>query len=76
MRVKRFEDVNSINQQLKDGLLDEKGRPPDNFVESAEGTIEGRPNIDTDPQGRQLVEGLNSIISEGYPKVKKELDKY
>lgn len=76
MRIKPFEKMR-LDPEIKNAMMKNNGgRPPDNFVESAEGTILGRPNIDTDPQGQQMVAGLDEMIGRDYPKVQEELEKY
>lgn len=78
MSIRPFESMESIDQPLKDAILEEQKAQglhgPHNFVESAEGTITG---IDMNsPQTRELLEGLDEVISEGYPDIEKELEKY
>jgi len=77
MRIKPFEQMRGLTPEFEAAIKrNNGGEAPDNFVESAEGTILGRPNIDTDPQGKQMVDGLDKIIGEGFEDVKDELKKY
>ena len=67
-----------MDEPLKEAILKEQKEQglhgPHNFLESAEGTVSG---IDMDsPQTRELLAGLDEIISEGDSDVKKELTDY
>lgn len=63
MRQKAFEKVLGISPDIKAQMLRQhKGHPPDNFVESAEGSINGLPDLDADPQARAIIEGLDAGI--------------
>jgi hypothetical protein len=78
MSIRPFETMISIDDVLKEDIVNEQKalgmHGPHNFVESAEGTIAGF-NM-SDPQTRELIDGLDEVISDGYPDIKRELEDF
>jgi hypothetical protein len=63
MRQKAFEDIR-LAPELKAAMIEHQGREPDNFVESREATIENLPDLEGDPEARQLLSGLDDSLNE------------
>jgi hypothetical protein len=63
MREKPYMEIKSIAPELAEEAVKQHGRPPDNFVESGEATIVGLPDLDSDPEGRGVVEALDKAIA-------------
>jgi hypothetical protein len=78
MAIKPFDSMRSIDPPLRDAILRELKQQglhgPHNFVESAEGAIAG---IDMgSPETRELLAGLDEIISGGNSELKRELEDF
>jgi|GEM_PF-3331263 len=57
MRTKSYTEINSLSTEFVEQVAEEYGKP-DNFVESADGTFAGLPNVDTDPDANALLKRL------------------
>jgi hypothetical protein len=61
MRSKSYTDINSLSAEFVAQVAEEYG-PPDNFVESADGTFAGLPNVDSDPDANAILTSLESDL--------------
>ena len=59
----RIEDIDSLSPGFVQGIVKESGRP-DNFVDSAEGSFVGFPDLETDPDSQELLQNLDTRIAE------------
>ena len=78
MAIRPFDSMRSIDAPLRTAILKELRQQglhgPHNFVESAEGTISG---IDMgSSEFRELLAGLDEIISGGNADLKQELEDF
>lgn len=69
MRRKPFGEMKSIDDGLRQAFLEHHGRPPDNFVESAEGgAVDGKRVAKESPtEEMRLVESLEDRLRELKP---------
>jgi len=58
MRYKPYTEIESIDPHFMEQVVQETGI--DNFVESADGDLQGLPNVDTDPTAKRLADGMQA----------------
>lgn len=63
MTFDSYRSIQSLTPQFLEAVVQQSG-VPDNFVDSAEGSLVGMPDIDTDPQCRELKERLDKTIAD------------
>jgi len=56
--------MESVEPELLEAVAEQNGREPDNFVESAELTMVGLPDLDADPEAKRVVDGIQEDIDE------------
>lgn len=61
MRAKPHTEMQSIGPAVMDQIVAKTG-VPDNLVESAVGTLVGLPDIESDPQSRQLISDMHESL--------------
>jgi len=64
MRRKPFSEIRGISDEIKQAIIDYNGRPPDNFVESAEAGYTDLPDLDTNPDAVRALEVLQRAARE------------
>jgi hypothetical protein len=63
MRSKSYTEMNSLSTKFVEQVAEEYGKP-DNFVESADGTFSGLPNVDSDPGANAILTRLERDLAE------------
>lgn len=64
MEEKPFMKIDTISKDLLKEAVRQNGRQPDNFVDSAEGTYPGIPDVDRDPAAQKLVDQIGAAADE------------
>ena len=73
MRSKPHTEITSISQTVVEKIVEDAGVPM-NFVESAEATFRGLPDLNADPQARQTMERLKAALDEELKQRSKQVD--
>ncbi len=64
MRRRSYKEIKSVDLDLVEAVVEQSGRPPDNFVESAEATFVGLPDLETDPDALKIMGRLTTKLNE------------
>lgn len=76
VRQKPHTAIESLSPEYVKAVVDETG-VFHNFVESAQGTFRGLPDLETDPAARQTMKRLDEAVAKlGKQATKKKKDKY
>lgn len=62
MRSKSYYEMKGVSKELLDLVVEADGLP-DNFVESAAGTISGLPDLESHPQALAIVKALDDGLA-------------